>query len=237
MTEPQHEELTQEQLRAINQIAREFERDLRSGDTPSVRRAASQVGEATRRHLARELLRLHMEYGLETSKELTLDGYLSEFPDEYDELIRSAYSDVVGDDGREPAVPSTQEHETVLLFSDQTKSTTGQTEEPSGNNSPTKSVSNDSNDFPRWFGRYQLLRLLGQGGMGAVYLARDDQLDRLVALKVPDLDRRPDRRQAAKDRFHREARSMATAEHPNLCPIHDVGEADGCPVKRMDAPT
>src|SRR5437016_3430407 len=69
-------------------------------------------------------------------------------------------------------------------------------------------------------GRYRILKKLGQGGMGAVYLAHDEQLDRQVALKVPsflpgDSD--------SMLRFHREARSAATLSHPNLCPVYDVG--------------
>ena len=74
------------------------------------------------------------------------------------------------------------------------------------------------------FGRYEVLRLLGRGQMGRVYLARDTQLDRLVALKVPRFDRTDAR---VIDRFYREARAMATVHHANLCPLYDVGEIDG----------
>ncbi len=79
--------------------------------------------------------------------------------------------------------------------------------------------------LPRPFGRYQLLELLGRGGMGAVYLAHDPVLDRRVALKVPRFDAAagPD----AVERFRREARAAAAVHHPNLCPVYDVGQADG----------
>src|SRR5262245_35396347 len=81
--------------------------------------------------------------------------------------------------------------------------------------------------LPETFGRYRILRPLGAGGMGAVYLARDTQLDRLVALKVPRLggDDRPT--PGDLERFLREARAAAALLHPNLCPIFDVGEVDG----------
>jgi len=74
------------------------------------------------------------------------------------------------------------------------------------------------------FGRYRIVKKLGQGGMGAVYLAHDTQLDRQVALKVPrfsagDSD--------GVERFLREARAAATLQHPNLCPVFDVGDIDG----------
>jgi LSD1 subclass zinc finger protein len=72
------------------------------------------------------------------------------------------------------------------------------------------------------FGRYQILRKLGEGGMGAVYLAEDAQLGRRVALKVPLLDS-PE----AVQRFQREARAAAAIDHSNVCPVHDIGCIDG----------
>ena len=78
---------------------------------------------------------------------------------------------------------------------------------------------------PKKLGRYRLLRRLGQGGMGAVYLAEDTQLDRKVALKVPHFG--PDDPPDALERFYREARAAATIEHPNLCRVYDVGAIDG----------
>src|SRR4051812_34074977 len=61
--------------------------------------------------------------------------------------------------------------------------------------------------------------------MGAVYLAHDTQLDRRVALKVPHFT--PEDGPEVIDRFYREARAAATFDHPNLCPIYDVGQVDG----------
>lgn len=81
--------------------------------------------------------------------------------------------------------------------------------------------------LPTEFGRYRVERLLGHGGMGAVYLAHDSQLDRRVALKIPrGFEDATDQRKAA-DRFMQEARSAASVHHPNVCAIHDVGELNG----------
>src|SRR5262245_51990435 len=80
--------------------------------------------------------------------------------------------------------------------------------------------SEDATEMSGVFGRYTIVRQLGKGGMGRVYLARDSQLDRLVALKVPQLES-GDRANLC-ERFHREARAAATLHHPNICPIYDV---------------
>jgi serine/threonine protein kinase len=73
-------------------------------------------------------------------------------------------------------------------------------------------------------GRYTIQRILGEGAMGAVYLAHDTMLDRAVALKIPK-HTKTDREQER--RFFTEARSAATLRHPNICPVYDVGEIAG----------
>jgi len=74
-------------------------------------------------------------------------------------------------------------------------------------------------------GEYSLQRELGRGGMGVVYLARDVQLDRDVAIKV--LPTHLARDLEARDRFLREARMAAGLSHPHIVPIHRVSEATG----------
>lgn len=73
--------------------------------------------------------------------------------------------------------------------------------------------------------RYAFERLLGQGGMGAVYLARDRQLDRLVALKV--LPAEVAENAALRERFLRETRLAAGFSHPNIVPVYAVEEREG----------
>lgn len=75
-------------------------------------------------------------------------------------------------------------------------------------------------------GQYRLVRLLGRGGMGSVYLARDLTLDREVAIKVVKTD--ADSREVF-DRFRREARTAARLSHPNIVPLHAFGEVEGMP--------
>jgi predicted Ser/Thr protein kinase len=85
--------------------------------------------------------------------------------------------------------------------------------------------------LPASFGRYQLVKLLGRGGMGVVYLAQDSQLDRAVALKVPHFTAAEGPH--LRERFLREARAAAGLRHANICPVYDVGELDGIPYLTM----
>jgi serine/threonine-protein kinase len=73
--------------------------------------------------------------------------------------------------------------------------------------------------------RYAIKRLIGRGGMGVVFLARDKRLDRLVAIKTlpPHLAKDP----AIQERFLRETRTAGAMAHPNIVPIHGADEVDG----------
>jgi len=79
--------------------------------------------------------------------------------------------------------------------------------------------------LPASFGRFELRQVVGRGGFGTVYRAYDKQLDREVAVKIPRVGafETPDQ----VNRFFREARSGGKLSHPNICPIHDVGEFQG----------
>jgi serine/threonine protein kinase len=75
------------------------------------------------------------------------------------------------------------------------------------------------------FGRYQLIEVLGRGGMGEVWRAHDTEIDRVVALKMllPQYAQDPE----FDARFRREARAAARLDDPHIVPIYDVGEIDG----------
>ena len=75
------------------------------------------------------------------------------------------------------------------------------------------------------FGSYEVTALIGQGGMGEVYRARDERLDRDVAIKVLPASSFED--PIARARLLQEARAAAALNHPHICTVYEVGEADG----------
>ena len=74
-------------------------------------------------------------------------------------------------------------------------------------------------------GPYEIQQLVGVGGMGEVYKARDTRLGRTVAIKV--LVRTAATRADALQRFEREARAVSSLNHPNICTLHDIGHQNG----------
>jgi len=74
-------------------------------------------------------------------------------------------------------------------------------------------------------GAYEILTLLGSGGMGEVYRARDTRLDRTVAIKVLSSELASDPQ--LRERFDREARAISSLNHPHICTLHDVGHEGG----------
>ena len=74
-------------------------------------------------------------------------------------------------------------------------------------------------------GPYEITGAIGAGGMGEVYRARDTRLDRIVAIKV--LPTHLADRSELRERFEREAHTIASLNHPHICTLHDIGLQDG----------
>src|SRR5262249_46297639 len=81
-----------------------------------------------------------------------------------------------------------------------------------------------SENLPARIGRYVITRKLGEGGMGVVYAARDERLERTVAVKAMSSVGNDE---TARKRFWREARAAASVNHPNVCQIYEIGEDRG----------
>jgi serine/threonine protein kinase len=99
---------------------------------------------------------------------------------------------------------------------------TGATPSPDASSGP--SLVPPREGVPSRIGHYTIARKLGEGGMGVVYAARDERLDRTVALKRMSSLTADD---TARKRFWREARAAAAVNHPNVCQLYEIGEDSG----------
>jgi len=87
-------------------------------------------------------------------------------------------------------------------------------------------------DIPEQIGRYTITRRVGRGGMGVLYQARDNVLDRDVALKVMSTEMMSD--EGSRDRFYREARAAARLQHRNIVTVFEFAEAGDAPYIAME---
>jgi serine/threonine protein kinase/tetratricopeptide (TPR) repeat protein len=97
---------------------------------------------------------------------------------------------------------------------------TGTTVQPSASDAVASAARTGA---PARLGHYAITRKLGQGGMGVVYEARDERLERTVALKTIPASQD----ELARKRLWREARAAASVNHPNICQIYEIGEDTG----------
>jgi predicted Ser/Thr protein kinase len=97
--------------------------------------------------------------------------------------------------------------------------------EPNNQGARTEYMPPPPAELARYFPELEILELIGRGGMGVVYKARQKRLDRVVALKIlpPSVSHSP----AFAERFSREAKALARLTHPNIVTVHDFGQADG----------
>ena len=102
--------------------------------------------------------------------------------------------------------------------------------DPQGAPSPDPPARGDPPE-PQSFGHFRLLKELGRGAQGVVWLAEDTLLRRKVALKM--LLGSGLQSKATRDRFEREAKVASRLEHPGICGVHEVGEVDGVPYMSM----
>lgn len=209
--------LSNEDFAWLDAACDRFEQSWKRGERPQIESLIDAVSEAQRVLLLDELVRQEFELRLAANERPTLTEYRRRFPNlplETNEWIEEQFVTL-----SQPLAASTIETSNVAAPVDNEATLTSNPAPMALSSAPERLT------ISKVFGRYTIERELGRGGMGAVFLAQDRQLGRRVALKIPFF--RPEDRQTAIDRFFREARAMALLEHPNLCPIYDVGEIDG----------
>lgn len=195
------------ELQAVVENACEnFETAWQAGQQPTMTETLAGFHDRDRKVLLRELIAIERHYRSAIGNSpVSNEDFLSRYPTLRDELF-----DVFAET---PDDSQTAQGDTQL------------------NADPLARTTTDAPPFapfeklPVEFGRYRLLDRLGTGGMGTVYLAEDTQLERQVALKLPQFGSDSDSQMV--QRFYREAKAAATISHPGLCSVYDVGDIAG----------
>ncbi len=194
---PKDERQRFEEARAGFEAA--WRREASQGRSPSLAAFLPPAG-PLRAALLKELAAIDMEFRKKQGEVRRWEDYVGQFPE--------LQAPVAAKAGALEA--------TVALAPDSTASVAATLAAPS---------STSATSLPQQFGRYTIRKELGQGAMGAVYLAHDTELGRDVALKIPKFTGAD--AAALLERFRREARAAALLRHANLCPVYDVGQLDG----------
>ncbi len=134
-------------------------------------------------------------------------------------------SQVVDTAESQPAEPGT---DLANVSDSQLIGTSGVSANPAYRFWAQQSASKVTNPLPAMIGRYRVERLIGSGGFGRVYLAFDEQLGRQVAIKVPHARTHAIEKQLTL--IQKEAKIVASLDHPNIVPIYDVGSTSDFPV-------
>lgn len=229
-------------------------RSAGSGDSrPSIQEYLNTIPESERSTALEILLSVELECRQEIGEQPTPQDYYSLFPDEAN-LIRSVFVGMQLLDARpttpkpsgaptpeamQPGAPDSHPTldydssggvespaaETPSKAPETGKRKTGRTGTPEeGQGDPPA----EPGDLPAVSG-YEILEMLGKGGMGVVYKARHVHLQRLVALKMILPGQHLSQDSTYRERFRNEARSVAQFQHPHLVQIYEVGEHDGLP--------
>ncbi|MFN3151573.1 serine/threonine protein kinase [Bremerella sp.] len=207
MSEPlELESLSAEEQSRVEDCCSEFEAQWSIGQQPSIFASAVAFHGPLRSLLLRELLEIEQYY-----RSQSLDQQLSK-----EELV-TFHPDIAA--------------ELTSLLNDPSfarESFEGDTRSQLGDHTAAITNNGSGNHFaqlPTKFGRYQIVKRLGIGGMGSVYLAEDTQLARQVAIKLPQIDTRSDPQWVT--RFYREAKAAANLNHPHVCAVYDIDKLEG----------
>ncbi|MBL8854225.1 MAG: protein kinase, partial [Planctomycetaceae bacterium] len=213
----------------FSEILSDFEMAWQSGNRPALNEYLGRVSDDLRSSLLQRLLRVDVEHRQSVGEVVSADDYgdlleslgvdpescLASLIDLTTAMPSARHLDVTGD--YSPHGPAKVDSEDFVI-------------QPLANSSTSPADTRNQDDKNRVvtrIGRYRIERALGVGGFGMVYLAHDEQLDRLVAIKVPHakLISRPE----DADAYLTEARTVANLDHPSIVPVHDVGSTVSCP--------
>ncbi len=187
----------------INRRCNCFEADLRVGRRARIEEYLVGAAEELQAHILRELIGLELEYRRQNGEKPNSEEYHARFP-RHARLI----TQLLEHSGRPP--------QSSRFIGFGKSSDTGTSRDMNQLSSQV-----DEEAPPTSLGRYNLKKVLGQGGFGQVWQAYDPSLERTVAIKIPRSNRIAS--QEHREAFIEEARKVAALRHPGIVPVHDVG--------------
>jgi serine/threonine protein kinase/formylglycine-generating enzyme required for sulfatase activity len=200
------DQLTPDSDQFLEQLCDRFEDEWKAGQRPSIEAYWMEIPEAVRHTALQELLLVELAYRIQAGEKPTLKEYQSRFPS-HAEIVRAVLGEEID----------------VAALEFANAETSGLTDSQSQDRSPVAEAGQ-----PQHLGRYQITAKLGVGGFGIVYKAFDPELHREVAVKVPHPHRWTTPGYA--ETFLREARILASLDHPGIVPVFDVDKTrDGLP--------
>jgi serine/threonine protein kinase/Leucine-rich repeat (LRR) protein len=199
---PSPHSLSLQSAERIDAQCDDFEAAWTSGQSPSIEQYLAATPPDERESTFVALLRVELELRRRAGAAVDAESYVARFP-ELAAQVRSVFSE------RQAVV------DTSVSFTSQTAAATPD----------SKPAEEAEEPLPTKIGKFEVVEKIGAGAFGVVVRARDPQLDREVAIKFP--------RRGTLDkeflRFTREAVAAANMHHPNICPVYEVGTADGRP--------